>query len=338
MAEPLVAAGIPVTSLRMRRGRPSLGGLRTLVRHLRRTKPDIVQTWLYHADLIGTSAAVLARPRRLLWNIRCTDITQAESKRSTQWLVRMLARLSSYPDAIVVNSRTGQSDHVRLGYHPRQWALIPNGVDLDRFRPRPAEQAALRKRLGLDPAAVVIGLVARYHPMKDVQTYLRAAALLQHRRNGVQFVLCGDGFTDRNAEVASLTSELSLQGRVVSLGRRSDMENIYPAFDIMTLCSSYGEGFPNVLCEAMACGVACVATDVGDSRDIIGDSGEIIPVRDPERLAQSWQALLERGTRDSGILSRGRIEDRYGLHRMCDQYRALYLSLAGHKVNNSGTA
>src|SRR5689334_6172466 len=130
MVQELRASGIAFTSLGMRRGRPTFSALATLVRHLRRTRPAVLQTWLYHADFIGSVAASVARPGQLLWNVRCTDITHAPTEKSIRWLVRMLAVLSGRPDAIVVNSERGRKDHEALGYRPRSWVAIPNGVDL----------------------------------------------------------------------------------------------------------------------------------------------------------------------------------------------------------------
>jgi len=331
MAEPLIDAGVPVMSLGMRRGRPSLGALWSLVRHLRATKPVILQTWLYHADLVGTAAALIARPDFLVWNVRCTDITQADTEKPIRWLVRSLAMLSGRPDAIIVNSHSGQSDHDSIGYRPKRWVYIPNGVDLEYFRPRPSERAALRTRLGLDPNAITIGMVARDHPMKDVETFLRAASIFRGRRADAQFVLCGDGLAADNAILTTEIAKLNLDRHVFLLGRRADMEMVYPALDTLTLCSIYGEGFPNVLCEAMACGVPCVATDIGDSAEIIGDCGVMVPRRNPERLAQGWQALFERGLHGLSGFARSRMEARYGLDRMCEEYQSLYDSLAGNR-------
>jgi glycosyltransferase involved in cell wall biosynthesis len=327
MAAPLVAAGIPITSLEMRRSRPNPLALLSLLRYLRATKPAILQTWLYHADFVGTIAARIVRPERLVWNVRCTDITRAEAERPIGWLVRLLAALSRRPDAIVVNSRTGQADHERLGYRPRRWAHISNGVDLVRFQERRNDRFRLRSQLGLEPNKTTVGFVARDHPMKDVNTLLHAASLLLKRRPDTRFVLCGEGLTAQNAGLVGTLMNLNLERHVILLGPRSDMENIYPVFDILALCSIYGEGFPNVLCEAMACGVPCVATDVGDCVEIIGDCGIVVPRRDPEALAQACEALVERGLQEIGVRARRRMVARYGVERMVAQYQSLYRSL-----------
>jgi glycosyltransferase involved in cell wall biosynthesis len=324
MARPLAAAGIPITALGMRRGRPSVAGLASLVRHLRRTRPVILQTWLYHADLAGTLAAWFARPDRLLWNVRCSDMTQTPGDRSIHWIVRLLATLSGRPDAIVVNSTGGRLFHQAAGYRPRKWCDIPNGVDVEQFRPRPEERALLRAKLGLGSDATVVGFVARDHPMKDYETFLRAAAAFSKARGTAQFVMCGQGFGQENLELREALARHGLSERTRLLGSRSDMEDVYPVFDALALSSAYGEGFPNVLIEAMACGVPCVATDVGDGREILGDVGVIVPARDPQALAHGLETVRAWDAGPAGARARARVVAEYSLARMRARYEALY--------------
>jgi glycosyltransferase involved in cell wall biosynthesis len=328
MAQMLAQAGIPVTSMEIGRRRPNPAALLSLIRHLRVKKPAILQTWLYHADFFGTVAAFFARPDHLLWNVRSSKIDHPGIRRSTRYLARLLATLSRRPDAIVVNSRDGQRYHERIGYHPKQWVNIPNGVDLERFRPQRDEQAMLRMRLGIPPEASVIGLVARYHPMKDIATFFRAASRFQQDHENVKFLLCGDGLGPDNSTLTKQVRDLDLDRSIVLLGLRSDIELIYPALDVLTLCSSHGEGFPNVLCEAMACNVPCVTTDVGDSAEIIGDCGLIVPLRDPQALAGAWQTLLERPSQLKNDSARSRVAARYSLEKMCAHYESFYRSIA----------
>jgi glycosyltransferase involved in cell wall biosynthesis len=299
-----------------------------LIRHLRAKRPTILQTWLYHADFFGSVVALFAKPDHLVWNVRSSQIGTPSIRRSTRLLARLLAALSRRPDAIIVNSQDGQRYHEQIGYHPKQWVNIANGVDLERFRPRRDERARLRARLGIPAGAAVIGLVARYHPMKDVDTFLRAAARFQQDHENIKFVLCGDGLGRDNSALAKLVDALDLDRNTVLLGPRSNIELVYPAFDLLTLCSTAGEGFPNVLCEAMACDVPCVATDVGDSAEIIGDCGLIVPMRDHEALARAWHALLEQASQSETAPARSRIAARYSLEKMCAQYESFYRSLA----------
>ena len=328
MAQTLAQAGIPVTSMEISRHRLNPAALLSLIRYLRAKKPAILQTWLYHADFFGTAAALFAGPEHLLWNVRSSEIDHPSIRRSTRYLARLLAILSRRPDAIVVNSQDGQRYHERIGYHPKQWVDIPNGVDLERFRPQRDEQAMLRMRLEIPPDASVIGLVARYHPMKDIATFLRAASRFQQDHENVKFVLCGDGLGPDNSTLAKQVRDLDLDRSIVPLGPRSDIELIYPALDVLTLCSTAGEGFPNVLCEAMACNVPCVATDVGDSAEIIGDCGLIVPLRDPQALAGAWQTLLEGPSQLRTDSARSRVAARYSLEKMCAHYESFYRSIA----------
>jgi glycosyltransferase involved in cell wall biosynthesis len=332
MAQALMQAGITVTSMEIRQHRPNPAVLLSLIRHLRAKRPGILQTWLYHADFFGTAAAFVARPEHLLWNVRSSEIDQPGIPKSTRYLARLLAILSRRPDAIIVNSRNGRRYHDRIGYRPRQWISIPNGVDLERFRPRRDERAMLRNRLGLPIDATVIGLVARDHPMKDVTTFLRAASLFRQDHANIKFVMCGDGFGWDNPSLSGLIGSLDLEAHVVLLGARPDIELIYPTFDALTLCSIYGEGFPNVLCEAMACDVPCIATDIGDSAEIVGNSGLIVPLRNPQAVAQAWRALFENPSPLALGRARSRIAAHYSLQRMCALYESLYRSIAG---NNS---
>jgi len=163
--------------------------------------------------------------------------------------------------------------------------------------------------------------------MKDVETFLRAASLFQQDHENVRFVLCGDELRPGNARLIDLIRALDLDRRVVLLGPQPDIELIYPTFDVLALCSIYGEGFPNVLCEAMACDVPCVATDVGDSAEIIGDCGLIVPLRDPHALAQAWRGLLQNTARFGPEGPRARVAGLYSLQRMCARYESLYRSL-----------
>jgi glycosyltransferase involved in cell wall biosynthesis len=328
MAQALVQAGIALTSMDIDRRRPNPAALVWLIRHLRANRPSILQTWLYPADLLGTAAALFARPDHLLWNVRCTEINKPGMSKWTRFMPRFLAVLSRRPDAIVINSQAGQRYHDQIGYRPKEWINIPNGVDLARFLPRRDERAALRARIGLAGDVTAIGFVARYHPMKDVKTFLRAASHFQRDHENAKFVLCGDGLGSDNAPLVELIRTLDLDRRVVLLGRRTDMEQIYPTFDALTLCSIWGEGFPNVLCEAMACDVPCVTTKVGDSAEIVGDCGLIVPPRDAEALVRAWRTLLDEKKLPVATESaRSRVATRYSLERMCAHYESLYRSL-----------
>ncbi|MBV8778044.1 MAG: glycosyltransferase, partial [Alphaproteobacteria bacterium] len=285
----IAESGIPVVALGMRRGVPDPLAVYRIGRVLSEFRPDVLQTWLYHADLLGLVAAQLGFAPRLVWNIRCTEVLGGTR------LPRLLAWCSGRPDVVIANAAAGRCFHARLGYRPRRWVLLPNGFDTEALRPDPAERARHRAALGWDASAIAIALPARYHPMKDHATFLAAAARLAQRRPEVRFVLAGSGADGANPQLTALVRESGAGAAVMLLGERRDLDRLYPAFDIVTLSSAYGEGFPNVLGEAMSRGVPCVATDVGDCAEILGDTGETVPARDPAALAAAWErlALLE---------------------------------------------
>jgi glycosyltransferase involved in cell wall biosynthesis len=329
LAGELARAGIPVVSLDMRRSRPSIPGILALIRRLRQSRPAIVQSWLYHADLAATLAWWAAPRSALVWNIRCSDLPGQPDARGLSRMVTLLARMSAWPQAVICNSDAGRDFHSAFGYRPRQWIAIPNGVDTDRFRPRPDARRSLRQEIGAGPDAPVVGWVARFHPMKDFPTFLRAARLFADARRDARFVVCGEGCDRGNGEIMTLIAQAGLADHVRLLGARSDIEAVYPAFDVLALSSAYGEGFPNVLIEAMACGVPCVATDVGDCRAIIADVGLVVPPRDPDALARAWAVTTAAPEfRSMGERARARAVDQFGIDRVCLLYERLYQDLA----------
>jgi len=245
----IAAGGIPLRSLGIRRNVPDPVGLLRLRRVLREFRPDILQTWLYHADLLGLAAWKLGWAPRLLWNLRSTETIGSALVR------RLLARWSALPDAVIVNSLEGQRFHEALGYRPRRWVHIPNGFDTAALKPDAEAGKRQRTALGIGRDALVILLPARHHPMKDHATFVAAAARFAQARPEARFVMIGSGAEAGNRALADLISEQGIGDRVLLLGERHDLAAIYPIADVVTLSSAFGEGFPNVLAEAMCCGI-----------------------------------------------------------------------------------
>jgi glycosyltransferase involved in cell wall biosynthesis len=329
----ITAAGVPLATLGMRRGTADLRGLWRLKRLLGRHRPAIVQTWLYHADLLGLVAQRLGWAPRLVWNIRCTAAVEAGLVRA------VLARASRLPLAVVVNSRAGRRFHEGLGYHPRRWEYVPNGIDTEIFRPDSAARQRMRSELGIDERAVAIGLAARWHAMKDHATFFAAAAELASRRRNVVLLLAGPGIDEANLDLASTVAKAGPLPQFRLLGEYRDMPALYSAFDIATLSSAFGEGFPNVLGEAMACGIPCVATDSGDAADILGPTGGVVPPRDPAALAAAWERLMAVGAearRAVGEAARERVVAHYGLGVMVGCYETIYEDLLQCAPERSG--
>ena len=330
VGEQIRSQGIPVYPLGMRRGQPSPAGLWRLARLLRRERPDVLQTWLYHADLLGLCAAPLARTPVVVWNVRASNMDMAQYRRLSSWTVKACARLSGLPHAVVVNSEAGRAFHAQIGYHPRQWVLIPNGIDTQKFHPEPALRADVRCELGLEPEALLIGLVARFDPMKDHGTFLRAAGQLARTNPAAHFVLVGEGASANNAPLAALCAQENLDERMRLLGRLADLPRLTTALDMASSSSAFGEGFPNVVGEAMASGVPCVVTDVGDAARIVGETGIVVPPKNPEALAEGWRKLIALGADGRGQLgqaARARIQQHYSLTGVVRQYEDLYQSV-----------
>ncbi|PWT76312.1 MAG: hypothetical protein C5B60_04225, partial [Chloroflexi bacterium] len=309
VGEMIRAQGIPVFSLGMRRSVPSLSGLVKLWRLIRAEQPQILQTWLYHADLLGLLVGKLARVPALAWNLRCSFLDMRNYPKLSELVVQILSRLSGLPDVVVVNSEAGREAHARLGYRPKRFELIPNGFELDRFQPDASARDWLRREFKVSQDAVIIGLVARYDPMKDHQTFLAAARQVRSGHSDVHYVLCGTCVDKENAPLTRLIEEYGLSHCVRLLGPRHDIPRITAAFDIA--CSSaIGEGFCNAIGEAMACGVPCVVTDVGDSAHIVGQTGRVVPARNPEAFGKALSELIEcghEGRRRLGMQARARI-------------------------------
>lgn len=280
VAERVTAAGVPVDSLDMRRGLPDPRALRRLARLMGTWAPDAIQSWMYHADLVTTLAWLLCgrrRRTRLFWGVRCSDMDTRHYGARLRLTIRLCAGLSGLPEAVIANSEAGQRVHTALGYRPRRFLVIPNGVDTERFRPDAEARAAVRAELGIDAATPLLAHVARADPMKDHATLFAA----MDRLPGVEVLAVGVG-----------TEDLLARRGLHRLGRCADMPRLYAACDLAVSTSAFGEGFSNAIAEGMAAGLPAVATDVGDARIIVGASGRIVPPRDPAALAAAVADLL----------------------------------------------
>lgn len=334
--------GIPVRGLDVRGNVGALGGLLRLAGLIKTTRPAVVHSWLYHADLLATLALALSGRRkatRLVWGIRCSDMDVRRYARSTRYTLKLLRFLSSRTDLVLCNSEAGRAAHERLGYRPPRWRVVPNGLDLERFRPLSDERAAIRADLGLSDENFVVGMCARVDPMKDHENFVKASAIFAEAAPEARFVLIGAGTDEPGAALDRAIAASGIGSRFVRLGPRRDICRLHAVLDIATLSSAFGEGFPNVLAEAMACGVPCVTTDVGDSAAIVGDSGLVVPPRNPAKLAAAWERLRSEGN-DSraarGAAARQRVADRYALAAMIEAYRALYAELVVSDTARAG--
>lgn len=327
LREEIEALGIHVYTARMKPGVPSPLGLWRLVRLMRRLRPDLVLGWMYHSCLAAQLAKLFSFvPARILWSIHYSVSTITSEKRLTAAVIRMCAPLSKLADHLIFVSRASQVQHEPLGYSLNKSCVIPNGIEVAKFVPSPSARFAVRAELGLSEADVIIGVMGRYHPMKDHENFLRAAALLSEKHPEAQFVLVGRGIDSDNQNLASLIRELGISSQTHLLGERHDIPRLAAAFDICAL-SSYGESFPNVIGEAMSCEVPCVVTDVGDAGLIVGNSGRVVQPRDSAALANAWLEMIElgrEGRQALGRAARSRVIELFTLNSVVARYETLY--------------
>jgi glycosyltransferase involved in cell wall biosynthesis len=323
----IAASGVSVRDLRMSPGRPDPRAFGRLARWIHRARPDVVQTWMYHADLVGgvTARAVCDAP--VIWGIR-GSFDPVKSKRHMVWTARACAALSTrIPREIVSCSSALAESHVRLGYDARRIRVIPNGFDTSAYRPDPAARAALRAELGIAPATPLVGHLARWDPQKDHVGFVEAALRVVRGSPDVHILMCGAGIDDRNEAVAAPIRRAGLDGRFHLLGPRDDIPRLTAALDVLVSSSIYGEGFPNVLGEAMACGVPCVTTDVGDSAIVVGDTGSVVAAHDSTALCSAIAEIVELDQPARAALGRAareRVEERFALPGVVDRFQSLY--------------
>ena len=325
---------IPIYLLNINSKKEILQAIWRLINLVRKIQPDIIQGWMYHANLAAQFASLLTfQSVPTVWNIRHSVYSLKYEKSTTATIIKLLAKMSSFPKNIIYVSHISANQHEKLGYQDSKSVVIPNGFDTEVFTPSINARNGLRRELGLTENAIVIGLIARYHPMKDHDNFLSAATLLLKKFPDIHFVLVGTGVKKENSGIVSLLSDFKLTDdpHFHFLGERQDISKITAGFDIASLVSAWGEGFPNVVGEAMSCGVPCVVTDVGDSAWIVGETGKVVPPKDPEKLAQVWQEMIELGQEKRnqlGTLARQRIIENFSLDAIVEQYEELYFHYA----------
>jgi glycosyltransferase involved in cell wall biosynthesis len=327
VAKPILDAGIPLTTMGMKPGIPDPRRVWRLGRHLRRLRPALVQTWMDHSNLIGGVAARMALVPKVVWGIHHSNHVAGLTKRSTLMTVRACALASKrIPTKIVCCSEHARTLYTENGFRADKFTVIPNGFDTDRFRPDPAARASVREEINVPAGAPLVGLAARFDPLKDHATFIRAAATLHASRADVHFVLCGHNVDANNAELTALIASLGIGHRCHLLGPRHDVQRINAALDV-AVSSSISEAFPLAIGEAMACGTPCVATHVGDSALIIGQTGRVVPASDPAALAAAWADVLALDAASRRRLAHGaraRICDLFALDAVTRRYESLY--------------
>lgn len=326
-------SGVEVHCLNMQQGSVSLSGLWRLLKLLRKHKPDLVQTWMYHADLIGGVVAKLAGVRSVYWNVRHTSLLPGKSKRSTIWVAKACAMVSGFiPKKIIYCAQEAKAVHEELGYKKEKAEIIGNGYDLAEYSINAEWRSAFRAELKLVHDDTVIGMVGRYDPQKDHANLIKALASLRDAGYNFKLVLIGRDMDVNNQLLIHHIRDNQLTGNVILLGQRNDIPAVMNGLDLHVLSSSFGEGFPNVLAEAMACGTPCVTTDVGDAAFIVDKTGWVVPPNEPQGLADAiMQALDEKDSDPLTWLAREKacrnhIVENFSIEKMIASYHQAWFS------------
>jgi glycosyltransferase involved in cell wall biosynthesis len=309
--------------------------LRSLLRSLR---PTVVQTWMYHSDLLGGLAARSMRIRNVVWGIRTTYI-QYEGPRFTRFLAHACSWLSrTVPHNIVCAAEASRRAHVAMGYDASKMVVIPNGFDVARLARSIEARTVRRAELGFtDDATILIGAVGRFSPVKDFRNFIEGCRIVANRLSTARFVLIGRGLTWDNHTLTSWLDGNELTERFSLLGERQDIPEYLAALDIFCL-SSKSEGFPNVVGEAMGVGVPCVVTDVGDAAFLVADTGRVVAKEDANALGAALVEVadLEPARRhEMGARARARIQTTFSLEMACREFEALYRKLCSSTAGDS---
>ncbi len=292
-----------------------------LCKILYKEKPDLILSWLYHADAAAIVVGLVMRIP-VIWNLRCAELERKDHSAGLFLLRWLLSKLSKLPLAIISNSESGKRAHDKIGYHPRKWIVIPNGFDTKKLTASEEARCSVRKLLEINKNTFLIGLIARVHPMKDHKNFLNAAGIIYNKNKKIQFILVGKGAEDTNLEIKSQINNLGLKNNVHLLGEQNNIKEYTASLD-MLVSSSYSEGFPNVIGEAMACEVPCVVTNVGDSKILVGDTGIVVPGRDAKALADAILKMVDMGQQERtrlGKAARKKILEEYSIPVISRKY------------------
>jgi glycosyltransferase involved in cell wall biosynthesis len=327
----LADSGVTLVSLG-KRGRWDLPlFLGRLAYHLRQIRPDVIHSYLDIPNLLAAAAKPFCSSPAIIWGVRSSDLDLNNYDWLRRWSSLLERKLARFPDRIIVNSHVGQRHLLSKGFSAEKLALIHNGFDTDYFRPHEETRITVRREWGIADHEILIGMVARFDPVKDHATFLRAALLVSEARSDVRFICVGDGPRDYGRRLQEMAAELALSEKISWAGMRSDMRNLYNAFDIH-VSSSRSEGFPNVVGEAMSCAVPCVVTEAGDAAVVVGDTGFVSPSGNPRALAASLMSCIESDRKDLGLKARQRIEEHWSIRRLAEETERVILALPQNEI------
>lgn len=324
MGDKLESLGIKVYTLNMRRGIPSI---KALLEALKLVKDvEIIQSWMYHADLFAFLVSIFTKPYKLIWGLHHSNLEKNKNKNLTLLIAKINSFLSRYVDIIVSCSIKAKEEHIKYGYVENKIKVIPNGFSIDKYYFIEEAKEELKRELQIKDDKKILSLVGRWEHLKDHKNCLSALEILCKKREDLVLLLCGTGINKNNQELVKMIRERNLEEKVYLLDRREDIPKIMSATDVY-ISSSSGEGFPNVIGEAMACETICVVTDVGDSAYIVGEAGFVVPRENAEELAQKIKYVLDLNFEEKkmlGKLARERIIKNFEIKNITKQYEVLY--------------
>ncbi|NEO32411.1 MAG: glycosyltransferase [Symploca sp. SIO3C6] len=328
LAQELKDSGIQLISLEKRGRWDVVSFWWRLFQQLKRINPDALHSYLGVPNLLTIFLKPLLPSTKMIWGVRASNVDWSRYDWLSHLSFQLECLFSRFADLIIVNSNAGRVYHQDHGFPEQKMIVIPNGIDTERFKPNSGDRVRLRAEWRIPEETILIGLVGRLDPMKDHPTFLKTAALMCQQRQNIYFVCVGSGAESYTQTLYQLTRDLNISEQLIWAGVRSDMPVVYNALDI-DVSSSYGEGFPNVIGEAMACGVPCVVTDVGDSAWIVGDTGMVVPPKDPELLKAAIEKLIERIHSDAynNNLIRQRVIEKFSLLQLVTKTQTTLLEL-----------
>jgi len=329
----LERAGVPIYSLNKKTRWDVVRSVPRLLKLVRQVQPRVLHGYLGTANILTILVKGFCPWVKVVWGVRSSNMELSRYGWLDQLLYWLEGRLSRFSDLIIVNSKSGLDYVMRSGFRQRKMVVVHNGINTKRFRPNDEAGRDFRLKHGIGRTETLIGLVGRLDPMKGHETFLRAASLLVTDGENVRFVCVGDGQKAYKEILRQLTESLGIAKSTIWLDEYAPIENLYNALDVLTSSSSYGEGFPNVIGEAMACGIPCVVTDVGDSKDIVGETGLVVPPNDVEALVTAWRRLMHAENSlkaTKGKAARERIVQHFGLERLIANFINVLKPLGQH--------
>ena len=331
LAQELIKGNVRTIALEKKGRWDALGFLWRLYRTIKALKPNAIHGYLAFPNVLTIMLKPFFPKTKMVFGLRASNVDYSRYDKVTQAMDSIQSYLSRFADLIIVNSKAGFKHALGKGFPEKKMMVIPNGIDTERFKPNPEAGLSVRHEWGVKDDEILIGVVGRLDRNKDHPTFLNAASLLAKQNANVRFLCLGTGPEEYRKKLLALEGSLDLSNRVIWSNTRSDMPAVFNALDI-SCSSSITEGFSNIIGEAMACGVPCVVTDVGDSSYIVGETGIVVPPSDPEALMAGWIECMNKDKKEKSKQARSRIQNNFSLPHLIQRTENA-LSFNGAPIN-----